>query len=59
MNGPMLLLIDLSLDATDPVSAHVVRFARDVAWRLNGPGTGMVVGSRGRVKSTLWYACER
>jgi hypothetical protein len=33
MNGPMLPLIDLSLDATNPVSAHVVRFARDVAWR--------------------------
>ena len=33
MNRPLLPLIDLSLDVTDPVLAHVVRFARDVAWR--------------------------
>ena len=33
MNRPMLPLTDLSLDVKDPVLAHVVRFARDVAWR--------------------------
>jgi hypothetical protein len=33
MNRPMLPLPDLSREATDPVLAHVVRFARDVAWR--------------------------
>ncbi len=33
MNRAMLPVIDLSLDATDPVVAHVIRFARDVAWR--------------------------
>jgi hypothetical protein len=33
MNRPMLPLTGLSPDVTDPVLAHVVRFARDVAWR--------------------------
>ena len=33
MNRPMFPLTDLSRDVTDPVLAHVVRFARDVAWR--------------------------
>ena len=33
MNRPMLPQIELSLDVADPLLAHVVRFARDVAWR--------------------------
>ncbi|MFZ1125635.1 MAG: hypothetical protein WAN59_10905 [Candidatus Baltobacteraceae bacterium] len=33
MNRPMLPLTDLSPEVTDPVLAHAIRFARDIAWR--------------------------
>jgi hypothetical protein len=33
MNDSPLSLIDLTLEASDPVAAHLMRFARDVAWR--------------------------